>query len=112
MAASDYDSSDNGNDSEPENVQQIVQQAETRLGQKKAQRAAQQKTPSAKVANLEKYNRRAPLSQKKIKVRFAVNCICTALSHWCLYCKVLMPLHRCVCCCYHRTSATRSSRAT
>lgn len=113
MAASDYDSSDNGSDSEPENVQQIVQQSETRLGQKKAERAAQQNKPSAKVKNLEKYNRRAPLSQKKIKVRFALAVvICAAHSCAVPIVKALMPLHHCCCCCYHRTFATRSSRAT
>ena len=66
MAASDYDSS--GSDSEPENVEQIVRQAASRLGQKKTNKAAEQKHLTTKVKNLEKYNRQAPLSQKKIKV--------------------------------------------
>uniref|UniRef100_K3WHJ3 BING4 C-terminal domain-containing protein n=1 Tax=Globisporangium ultimum (strain ATCC 200006 / CBS 805.95 / DAOM BR144) TaxID=431595 RepID=K3WHJ3_GLOUD len=67
MAASDYDSSAHGSDSEPENVEQIVRQAEHRLGQKKAGKAAEQQQPAAKVKNLHKYSRQAPLSQRQIK---------------------------------------------
>lgn len=68
MAANDFDPS-SSSDSEPENVQQIVRNAETRLGQKKARRAAEKRKPATKVPHLEKYTRQATLSQKKLKVR-------------------------------------------
>jgi U3 small nucleolar RNA-associated protein 7 len=61
-------SSRDGSDSEPENVDAIVRSAATRLGQKRKPAAAQDKPSTTKnVKNLDKYTRRAPISQKKIK---------------------------------------------
>lgn len=69
MAASDYDdaSSASGSDSEPETAERAVRGAESRLGQRQKARATAK--PAAPVKNLAKYERQAPLSQKKIKVR-------------------------------------------
>lgn len=69
MAAFDMDASSasGGSDSEPERVERALRGAESRLGQR--QKARANAKPAAAVKNVGKYERQAPLSQKKIKVR-------------------------------------------
>ncbi|GLD93365.1 hypothetical protein PINS_up001957 [Pythium insidiosum] len=69
MASDDegYSSSSSVSDSEvEENVDEIVRQASTRLGQKRVSKKHSEKGKT-KVKNLDKYTRHAPLSQKKLK---------------------------------------------
>ncbi|TMW55883.1 hypothetical protein Poli38472_008531 [Pythium oligandrum] len=59
-------SGSHASDSEPENVEQIVRQASKRLGQPRVSKKLGEKGKT-KVKNVEKYQRHAPLSQKKMK---------------------------------------------